>query len=148
MKSVQIRRFSGSYFPVFGLNTGKYRPERTPYLDTFHAVQFSKTSSPPWNKGGGVLFMHGPKYTPLLLWWLLCDYKSANKNWKMRWCDFATLKMSHCFQRFVKNYYLVLDFFKPLQNVLIRNIRFLTLSFITTTLYDVLNKNKYQNNIS
>ena len=66
----------------------------------------------------------------------------------MRWCDFATLKMSHCFQRLVKNYYLVLDFFMPLQNVLIRNIRFLTLSLITTTLYDVLNKNKYQNNIS
>ena len=35
---------SGPYFPVFGLNigyssnTGKCRPERTPYLDTFHAV--------------------------------------------------------------------------------------------------------------
>ena len=27
---------SGPYFPVFGLNTGKYRPEITPYLDTFH----------------------------------------------------------------------------------------------------------------
>ena len=26
------------YFPVFGLNTGKYGPEITPYLDTFHAV--------------------------------------------------------------------------------------------------------------
>ena len=44
--------FSGLYFPVFGLNTeiyeanlciqsehtGKYGPEKTPYLDTFHAV--------------------------------------------------------------------------------------------------------------
>ena len=40
--------FSGPYFPVFGLttpylsifspNTGKYGPEKTPYLDTFHAV--------------------------------------------------------------------------------------------------------------
>ena len=29
---------SGTYFPVFGLNTGKYGPEITPYLDTFHAV--------------------------------------------------------------------------------------------------------------
>ena len=38
---------SGPYFPVFGLNTeisvfspntGKYGPEITPYLDTFHAV--------------------------------------------------------------------------------------------------------------
>ena len=29
---------SGPYFPAFGLNTGKYGPEITPYLDTFHAV--------------------------------------------------------------------------------------------------------------
>ena len=30
---------SGPYFPVFGLNTGKYGPEITPYLNTFHAVK-------------------------------------------------------------------------------------------------------------
>ena len=30
--------FSGPYFPVFSQNTGKYVPEKTPYLDTFHAV--------------------------------------------------------------------------------------------------------------
>ena len=40
--------FSGLYFPAFGLNTpylsvfslnvGKYGPEKTPYLHTFHAV--------------------------------------------------------------------------------------------------------------
>ena len=30
--------FSGPYFPAFGLNTGKYGPEKTRYLDTFHAV--------------------------------------------------------------------------------------------------------------
>ena len=30
--------FSGPYFPVFSSNTGKYGPEITPYLDTFHAV--------------------------------------------------------------------------------------------------------------
>ena len=29
---------SGLYFPVLGLNTGKYGPEITPYLDTLHAV--------------------------------------------------------------------------------------------------------------
>ena len=29
---------SGPYFPVFSSNTGKYWPEITPYLDTFHAV--------------------------------------------------------------------------------------------------------------
>ena len=32
--------FSGPYFPVFSTNTGKYGPEKTPYLDTFHAVWF------------------------------------------------------------------------------------------------------------
>ena len=30
--------FSGPYFPVFGLNTGKHGPEKAPYLDSFHAV--------------------------------------------------------------------------------------------------------------
>ena len=30
--------FSGPYFPVFRLNTEKYGPEKTPYLDTFDAV--------------------------------------------------------------------------------------------------------------
>ena len=29
---------SGPYFLVFSPNTGKYGPEITPYLDTFHAV--------------------------------------------------------------------------------------------------------------
>ena len=41
----EYRVISGLYFPVFGLNTkiygfspktGKYGPEITPYLDTFH----------------------------------------------------------------------------------------------------------------
>ena len=35
---------SGPYFPAFGLNTeryGVYGPEKTPYLDTFHAVNFA-----------------------------------------------------------------------------------------------------------
>ena len=34
--------FSGPYFPVFGVNTentGICRPEITPYLEIFHAVQ-------------------------------------------------------------------------------------------------------------
>ena len=36
--------FSGPYFPIFELNTeispntGKYGPEKNPYLDTFHEV--------------------------------------------------------------------------------------------------------------
>ena len=35
--------FSGPYFPVFGMNTGKYRPEKTPYFDTFHAATGRRT---------------------------------------------------------------------------------------------------------
>ena len=31
--------FSSPYFPVFGMNTGKYGPDKTPYLDNFHAVK-------------------------------------------------------------------------------------------------------------
>ena len=30
--------FFGPLFPEFGQNTGKYGPEKTPYLDTFHAL--------------------------------------------------------------------------------------------------------------
>ena len=30
--------FSGPYVPVFSPNTGKYGPEKTPYLDIFRAV--------------------------------------------------------------------------------------------------------------
>ena len=30
--------FSGPYFPVFGLNIGKYGPEKTLYLNFFHTV--------------------------------------------------------------------------------------------------------------
>ena len=38
----KYRVFSGPYFPVFGLNTGKYGPEETSYLDTFRAVKRDK----------------------------------------------------------------------------------------------------------
>ena len=34
----EYRVFSDPYFPVFGRNTGKYGPEKTPHLDTFYAV--------------------------------------------------------------------------------------------------------------
>ena len=30
--------FSGLYFSAFSPNAGKYGPEKSPYLDTFHAV--------------------------------------------------------------------------------------------------------------
>ena len=45
-KVSRYRVFSGPHFPIFGMkteiyvpNTGKYEPEKTPYLDIFHAVQ-------------------------------------------------------------------------------------------------------------
>ena len=48
VNSVQIRSFFWSVFSciwpecVFSPNTGKYGPEKTPYLDTFYAVSFLK----------------------------------------------------------------------------------------------------------
>ena len=38
----KYRVISGPYFPVFGLNTEKYGPEKTSYLDTFRAVKRDK----------------------------------------------------------------------------------------------------------
>ena len=32
--------FPGPYFAVFSTNTGKYGPEKTPYLDTFNSSYF------------------------------------------------------------------------------------------------------------
>ena len=37
-KMSKYRIFSGLYFSLFSPNTGKYGPEKIPYLDTFHAV--------------------------------------------------------------------------------------------------------------
>ena len=35
---------SGPYFSAFGLNTGKYGPEITPYFETFDVVKWSRSS--------------------------------------------------------------------------------------------------------
>ena len=54
---------SGPYFPVFGLNTGKYGPEETPYLDTFQTwpchefTPYISVFSPNTGK-------YGPKKSP------------------------------------------------------------------------------------
>ena len=42
LKSVRIRSF---FWSVFSWNTVKYGTEKTPYLDTFHAMIFSKNVS-------------------------------------------------------------------------------------------------------
>ena len=57
VKSVQIRRF---FWSVFSPNTGKYKPEKTTYFDTFHAVIRRENSFVPkkslwrqqWQKSG------------------------------------------------------------------------------------------------
>ena len=49
--------FYGPYLPEFSPNRGKYVPEKTPYLDTFHAVLYCRisqvleesTHEMPWN---------------------------------------------------------------------------------------------------
>ena len=38
VKSVSHRIYHNPYLTVFSPNTGKYGPEKTPYLDIFHAV--------------------------------------------------------------------------------------------------------------
>ena len=53
-KESKYGNFSGPYFPVSGLNTGKYGPEKTSYLDTFHEVRwnsFVTVQSKPSNGG-------------------------------------------------------------------------------------------------
>ena len=44
----KYRVFSSHYFPVFGLNTAKYGPEKTPYLDIFHAVVIKSFGKKWW----------------------------------------------------------------------------------------------------
>ena len=50
------------------------------------------------------------------------------------------------FPKTCENLYLPLDCLKACQSVLTGNVRFLTFSFITTTLHDILNKKRYQHN--
>ena len=52
------------YFPVFSANTGKYGPEKTPHLETFHAVSSSHFTCKVANKCLNVL--RGIKCVPSL----------------------------------------------------------------------------------
>ena len=65
--------FSGPYFPVFSLNTGKYGPEKSPSLDTFHAMSVPILTHfwsmfpfyAPWKRQktkGFLLFFRGMKW--------------------------------------------------------------------------------------
>ena len=59
------------YFPVFGVNTGKYGPKKPPYLDTFHAVK-------------------GRRYRDLIIWDLRLDICIAQwlKFFQQKFLDF------------------------------------------------------------
>ena len=67
---------SGPYFPVFGLNkylsvfipnTGKYGPEITLYLDTFHAVDGKWSAYIHKNLYSKILQGHGKSILVLLI---------------------------------------------------------------------------------
>ena len=45
--------FAGPYFPVFSTNTGKYGPEKTPYLDTFNSTYFLLFIKKPYTNRRG-----------------------------------------------------------------------------------------------
>ena len=73
--------FSGPYFPVFSPNTGKYGPEKTPYLDSFYAV------SHIWAVRQFYLFINWKEFTTLrmFLWlifnvflFLVCSHLPSN----------------------------------------------------------------------
>ena len=55
LKIVQIRSI---FWSVFSPNTGKYGPEKNPYLDTFHAVKVTlfilKEFIPNFDHGQGI----------------------------------------------------------------------------------------------
>ena len=50
VKASKYGVISGPYFPVFGLNTGKYPPQISPYLDTFQTKIFYKTTTEIHNR--------------------------------------------------------------------------------------------------
>ena len=61
---------SGPYFPVFNPNTGKYGPEITPHLDTFHTVHISQSLKSFDNSWGNLhtKFFHVRYQVQFYLW--------------------------------------------------------------------------------
>ena len=52
--------FSGLYFPVFGLNTKKYAPEKTLYMENFHTVHLHDS---PIYRSSSILIISTKKRT-------------------------------------------------------------------------------------
>ena len=79
VKSVRIRSFSGSYFPAFGLNTGRYRvslripsecgkirTRKSPNTDTFHAVYGNYYYKVLFKRGNTASIHHSPYFKSML----------------------------------------------------------------------------------
>ena len=59
--------FTGPYFPAFGLNTGKYGLEKTPNLNTFHAVELLDYDLQIWKYDWMNLSFDFPYFQPRLI---------------------------------------------------------------------------------
>ena len=81
-KVSKYRVFSGLYFPVFALNTGKYGPEKTTYLDSFHAVENNKMRiwlDNNWKLVGTIWLDNNWKLVGTI--WLDNDWKLVGTIW-------------------------------------------------------------------
>ena len=58
------------YRSVFSQNAGKYGPEKTPYLDTFHAVDFNETLNKLPNYDHKVLMKLKRNYRTKIIYFL------------------------------------------------------------------------------
>ena len=62
----------------------------------------------------------------------------------MGWHDFVSLTCHIAFKDLPKLFFFLFDFPKARQSVLNRNVRLFTFNFISTTLHDVWDENRYQ----
>ena len=82
------RVISGPYFPVFSPNPGKYGPEVTLYLDTFHTVLYINCFQSFWFQLSSWYFpvMGGVKRVGGGWWWCVGDwpYPKSQKRGGMK----------------------------------------------------------------
>ena len=78
-KVSKFEAFSGPYFPAFGLNTGKYGPEKTPYLDTFHAIKVYNSANISILDKQMFCINSTKIVTSWVTWWTLLFSKSCFK---------------------------------------------------------------------
>ena len=97
MKIVQMGSFFWSVFPVFSLNTGKYGPEKIPYLDTFHAMSSLHFHAPYCNAWWS-------RHMKIILGFLFpCDYDSTIITGSGLESAFSDIYKVHSFQTLKQN---------------------------------------------